>query len=107
MIGVAEYYLDVAIFKLFVRYGLTVPCVPTGMKTGVWTSPCAVVSLPSRAFVDLSFCISLNIFYTLSAKRYTLNDQHRIAVTEEAVLFGYRLPVRLEYKFFAGECRNQ
>src|SRR6266516_3769830 len=28
---------------------LTVPCVPTGMKTGVSMAPCAVVSRPLRA----------------------------------------------------------
>jgi hypothetical protein len=27
----------------------TVPCVPTGMKTGVSTTPCGVVSRPRRA----------------------------------------------------------
>ena len=29
----------------------TVPCVPTGMKTGVSTTPWAVVSRPRRAAV--------------------------------------------------------
>src|SRR6266481_1303363 len=28
---------------------LTLPCVPTGMKTGVSTQPCRVVNRPSRA----------------------------------------------------------
>ena len=28
---------------------LTVACVPTGMKAGVWTTPCVVASAPRRA----------------------------------------------------------
>ncbi|EKD33848.1 MAG: hypothetical protein ACD_75C02575G0001 [uncultured bacterium] len=28
---------------------LTVPCVPTGMKTGVWITPCLVLTSPLRA----------------------------------------------------------
>lgn len=36
-----------------------VPCVPTGMNTGVSTSPCRSVITPTRAFVVLHFAITL------------------------------------------------
>jgi hypothetical protein len=37
----------------------TVPCVPTGMKTGVWTSPCAVFNIPVRALDFPSRAVTL------------------------------------------------
>ena len=40
---------------------LTVACVPTGMKTGVWTVPCDVVSSPLRAEDSVSFLINLKL----------------------------------------------
>ena len=39
---------------------LTVPCVPTGMKTGVSTSPCGVYKRPRRAAVSASSLINSN-----------------------------------------------
>src|ERR1039457_715762 len=40
---------------------LTLACVPTGMNTGVSTTPCAVVNRPSRALVCASVLSSSNI----------------------------------------------
>ena len=40
---------------------LTVPCVPTGINTGVSTGPCAVHSRPSRARDDASSCKTSNV----------------------------------------------
>ena len=39
---------------------LTVPCVPTGMKTGVSTTPWGVVSRPRRAWEEGSVAKSSN-----------------------------------------------
>lgn len=36
-----------------------VPCVPTGMNTGVSTSPCRNVIIPTRALVVPHFAITL------------------------------------------------
>src|SRR5215813_12625344 len=40
---------------------LTVACVPTGMKTGVWMSPCEVCSTPARAPVSRHSATSSNV----------------------------------------------
>src|SRR5271156_904376 len=54
---------------------LTLACVPTGMKTGVSTTPCAVVNFPKRAFVCESVLRSSNI-----ARRFNQNGavEHEI-----------------------------
>jgi hypothetical protein len=40
---------DPVIFRDSTDCALTVACVPTGMKTGVCTSPCDVLNVPARA----------------------------------------------------------
>src|SRR6185295_4675783 len=45
---------------------LTLPCVPTGMNTGVSMAPRAVVSRPSRALVEVSFLSNSNMGRRLS-----------------------------------------
>src|ERR1035437_1805879 len=40
---------------------LTLPCVPTDMKTGVSTTPCGVVSRPRRALEEVSVLSNSNM----------------------------------------------
>ena len=51
MIGIAENDLGVQIPHqiALARTPLTAACVPTGMNTGVSTSPCAVCRIPALA----------------------------------------------------------
>jgi hypothetical protein len=49
VVGVPEDDLRVQRLQLLRMHAFTVPCVPTGMKTGVSTTPCGVVSRPRRA----------------------------------------------------------
>src|SRR5438477_1535028 len=47
------------------RIALTLPCVPTGMKAGVCTTPCGVVSSPRRAAPSVARSSKLNPGATL------------------------------------------
>ena len=59
MVGIAEQDLTPNSCKSRGNTALTVPCVPTGMKQGVSTTPCGVVRRPRRALVLVSFLMSV------------------------------------------------
>ena len=48
MIGIAEDDLGTELLEVAVRQPLTAPRVPTGMKAGVWTTPCGVACRAAR-----------------------------------------------------------
>src|SRR6185503_10614141 len=66
----------------------TVPCVATGMKAGVSTSPWGVRSRPARA--------APSVLTTVSSTARILRDQHRVAVRVETIALGDRVAVRPE-----------
>src|SRR4051812_33631341 len=91
----------------------TVAFVPTGMKTGVCTSPCAVRSTPARAApsvavtskADMSRCQApLRVCNGLSTGS---EDEHRVAEGIEAVARLDREPVQPARLLDAGECHHQ
>src|SRR5450756_905092 len=79
----------------------TAPCVPTGMKAGVRTSPCGVPIVPTLAAQPGSFAILVNSMSVF------LQDQHAIPVTVETepVLDGN--PIGLLHPFRAGKGAHQ
>src|SRR5690349_13713467 len=91
----------------------TVPYVPTGMKIGVGTSPCANCNRPARAlphvfstrkligFADDAAPRAADFVYRTDSLRSS--DQHRVAVAVKAIPRAHRLRVRREHALFAGE----
>src|ERR1051326_7797329 len=80
------------------RTPLTVACVPTGMKTGVSTSPCAVWRMPARAPVSGQTTCSSNrntalIVEAAHSCRPQMNAQERLVRIE-------RLPKPMSLRFY-------
>src|ERR1041384_4528160 len=61
---------------------LTLPCVPTGMNTGVSIRPCPVVSRPRRALVEASDLRSSN---TAEIQPWMGWNEHFISFVESAI----------------------
>jgi hypothetical protein len=57
VVRVAEDDLGAGSSQIARRIALTAPCVPTGMKAGVGTTPCGVCISPARA--SPSRCVTL------------------------------------------------
>src|SRR5581483_2200330 len=95
---------------------LTTPSVPTGMKQGVRTSPCASTILPALAWVSLSF-ISTWKFMNMVLPFFGLGlacpllllslDQHAVAIAVKPVFLRHCLPVQLHGLFPAYQRRHQ
>src|SRR6266508_4399504 len=81
----------------------TVAAVPTGMNAGVRKDPRPVEIVPALASLPPSRASTVNRSVNGSSSR----DEHRVAVTVEAVLPGDRLPVRRAYRVDAGERHHQ
>src|SRR2546427_3426926 len=78
---------------------LTAPRVPTGMKTGVSTTPWAVVRRPQRAAPSLATTskrICLRPPSVAPASRTSLYQQTRVAVRVEAIARADRVRVRFQ-----------
>src|SRR5574340_1384976 len=76
----------------------TVPYVPTGMKAGVCTAPCASVNWPHRAAPEVAFksnCMLVPL------------DKHGIAITEKPVFFFHRMAVRRQHLLHPAEGAHQ
>lgn len=91
---------------------LTVPDVPTGMKTGVRICPWAVDRMPVRALDSREVPVTRKVkpFVFLQfppGSGAGLSDEHRVSITVEPVFFIDGNLVGVEYIIFAGKCGNQ
>src|SRR5881628_157286 len=86
---------------------LTVACVPTGMKTGVSTTPWAVVRRPRRAAPSVASRWNVMGSITGEAWRGVSYDQHGVAVRVEAVAGCDGVVVRAQQGLAAGEGGGQ
>src|SRR5207302_3797617 len=87
---------------------LTVAWVPTGIKAGVSTGPCAVIRRPRRA--PASSAISSNILWLPRLRgrvRVGACDEHAVTEAVKAVALADRLGVGGKHVLAAGEGAHQ
>jgi hypothetical protein len=90
---------------------LTVPCVPTGMKAGVSSAPCAVVMRPVRARVALSVAIlsnenSLFIPVAILPAEVKARKPARTFVAVSGLCYKFVVPPLVRRKFVSGLREN-
>src|SRR5438105_5035842 len=96
------------------RIALTLPCVPTGMKAGVCTTPCGVVSSPRRAAPSVARSSKLNpgatLLLDIVVKKLRVgviyggrSGEHEVSVASAASIFKHLdrsryepIPIRIE-----------
>src|SRR5487761_91284 len=98
---------------------LTEPYVPTGMNAGVSTVPRAKVRRPRRPSPSVAWIANWREVIrplsrvwsgpaqTVYRSRAPRQDQHRVAIREEAVVLFDRMPVGVEDRLAPGQCRHQ
>src|SRR6266446_1767452 len=87
---------------------LIAPCVPTGMKAGVRTTPCAVLISPARAAPSVAFSRNENesgIVAFMAA--YLAEQQASVAIGVEPVIVRNGVTVSAAHHVEAAECADQ
>src|SRR5215469_3657759 len=87
---------------------LIAACVPTGMKAGVRTTPCAVAISPARAAPSVAISRNENgLAINSPSHAYLSEQQASVAIGVETVIAGDGMIVAAAHDLEAAECADQ